>query len=90
MTGSTSGIGLGIAEMFAKEGSNLVLNGLGDRGEIEKLRVSLAKQYGIEVLYHGADMTKEDQIADMVASACYLAGRGAGGAGARARARRPA
>ena len=69
VTGSTSGIGLGIAEGFAKEGINLVLNGFGDAGEIEKLRAGLASKYGVKVLYDGADMSKPDQIEAMMRNA---------------------
>jgi len=66
VTGSTSGIGLGIAEGFAKEGINLVLNGFGDAAEIEKLRAGLASKYGVRVLYDGADMSKPEQIEAMM------------------------
>src|SRR5258708_27983803 len=69
ITGSTSGIGLGIAEGFAKEGLNLVLNGFGDAAEIEKLRAGLASKYGIKVLYDGADMSNPGQIAAMMRKA---------------------
>jgi len=67
ITGSTSGIGLGIAKAFAKQGANIMLNGLGDAAEIEKIRADLEKEFGTKVLYHGANMTKPDEIADMVA-----------------------
>lgn len=69
VTGSTSGIGLGIAEGFAKEGINLVLNGFGDATEIEKLRAGLASKFGVKVLYDGADMSKPDQIEAMMRKA---------------------
>ena len=69
VTGSTSGIGLGIAEGFAKEGVNLVLNGFGDAAEIEKLRAGLASKYGIKVTYDGADMSKPEQIEAMMTKA---------------------
>ena len=69
VTGSTSGIGLGIAEGFAKEGINLVLNGFGDAAEIEKIRAGLASKFGVKVTYDGADMSKPDQIAAMCAKA---------------------
>jgi 3-hydroxybutyrate dehydrogenase len=69
VTGSTSGIGLGIAEGFAKEGINLVLNGFGDAGEIETLRAGLASKYGVKVLYDGADMSKPEQIEAMMRNA---------------------
>lgn len=66
VTGSTSGIGLGIAEAFGAEGANLIINGLGDAKEIEQLRDRLAKQFGVTVLYDAADMSKPDQIEAMV------------------------
>jgi 3-hydroxybutyrate dehydrogenase len=69
VTGSTSGIGLGIATMFVKEGVNVMLNGLGDAAANEKIRADLEKDSGVKVLFHGADMTKADQIADMVKTA---------------------
>lgn len=65
VTGSTSGIGLGIAEGLAKEGVNLVLNGFGDAAEIETIRAGLASKFGVKVTYDGADMSKPDQIAAM-------------------------
>lgn len=66
ITGSTSGIGLGIAEGFAKEGVNLVINGLGDAAEIEKIRAGLASKFGIKVTFIGADMSKPEQIEAMM------------------------
>ncbi len=69
VTGSTSGIGLGIAEGFAKEGVNLVLNGFGDAVEIETLRAGLASKFGIKVTYDGADMSKPEQIEAMMKKA---------------------
>ncbi len=69
VTGSTSGIGLGIAEGFAKEGVNLILNGFGDAAEIEKLRASLASKFGVKVLYDGADMSNPGQIEAMMRKA---------------------
>ena len=69
VTGSTSGIGLGIAERLAAEGANIVLNGLGDPAEIERLRRDLAARHRVSVVYDGADMSKPDAIAAMVGSA---------------------
>ena len=66
VTGSTSGIGLGIAEGLAAQGVNLVLNGFGDVKEIETLRAGLAAKFGVKVLYDGADMSKADQIEAMM------------------------
>lgn len=62
VTGSTSGIGLGIARALAKEGCNLMLNGFGDAAEIEKLRAGIASEFGVKVLYDGADMSKGEAI----------------------------
>jgi 3-hydroxybutyrate dehydrogenase len=65
VTGSTSGIGLGIARGLAGRGSHVVLNGFGDAGEIERTRSELSEQYGIEVHYSGADMSKVAEITAM-------------------------
>jgi 3-hydroxybutyrate dehydrogenase len=69
VTGSTSGIGRAIAEAYAREGANVMLNGFGDAAEIEALRAGLEKQHGVKARFHGADMTQPAQIADMVATA---------------------
>ena len=69
VTGSTSGIGLGIATRFAAEGANIVLNGFGDAGQIEALRARLAAQHKVTVIYDGADMLKPETIAEMVRKA---------------------
>src|SRR5215468_1206529 len=67
VTGSTSGIGKAIAEAFAGQGCNVMLNGFGDAAAIEKQRAALAQQCGVAVAYHGADMSKPKEIADLVA-----------------------
>ena len=69
VTGSTSGIGLGIARSLAGAGANLMLNGFGDAAQIEALRAGLAKEFGVKVGYNGADMSKPEQIHAMVAAA---------------------
>jgi 3-hydroxybutyrate dehydrogenase len=69
VTGSTSGIGLGIAEVLAREGANVILNGFGDKGEIEALRARLADTHRVTVKYDGADMSKADAIEAMMKSA---------------------
>ncbi|MFB0922605.1 MAG: SDR family NAD(P)-dependent oxidoreductase, partial [Alphaproteobacteria bacterium] len=57
VTGSTSGIGLGVARALAKAGANVMLNGFGDADEIENLRASLARDCGVTVAYSGADLS---------------------------------
>ena len=65
VTGSTSGIGLGIAEALVAAGANIVLNGFGDAGEIEEIRQRL-ESTGVRAVYNGADMSKPDTIEAMV------------------------
>jgi 3-hydroxybutyrate dehydrogenase len=67
VTGSTSGIGLGIARKFAGQGCNLMLNGFGDAAQIEATRAGLATEFGIGVGYSAADMSKPDDVKKMVA-----------------------
>lgn len=66
ITGSTSGIGQGIAEAFAAKGCNIVLNGFGDAAEIERLRAKLAADHQVIVRYDNADMSKGDAITSMM------------------------
>jgi 3-hydroxybutyrate dehydrogenase len=66
VTGSTSGIGLGIARALGGAGANLLINGFGDAAEIEALRAGLAKEFGIKVAFSGADISKPAQIREMV------------------------
>ncbi len=67
VTGSTSGIGLGIAEALAAAGYGVVLNGLGNADEIEAIRTRLAEKYRVVVRYASADMSRPETIATMVA-----------------------
>lgn len=69
VTGSTSGIGLGIAHGFAAAGANVVINGFGDADDIEKERVQLDTLGAGAVVYDGADMSQPDEITAMVARA---------------------
>ncbi len=69
VTGSTSGIGLACARAMAKDGANIVLNGLGDATEIEKIRAGIESEFGVKAVYSPADMLNADEIAGMVALA---------------------
>ncbi len=69
VTGSTSGIGLGIARAFAHEGANIVLNGFGDAAGIEKIRADLAAEFSVTVVYSAADMSQPHDITAMVEDA---------------------
>lgn len=75
ITGSTSGIGLGIADGLAAAGANVMLNGFGDAGAIENERAGLETRHGIKALYNGADMTKPDQIRALVGAAAEAFGK---------------
>ncbi|WP_234484289.1 3-hydroxybutyrate dehydrogenase [Noviherbaspirillum pedocola] len=66
VTGSTSGIGLGIARGLAAQGANLLINGFGDARETRRVCAQLAEAHGIEVRFHGADMSQPAEIRDMV------------------------
>lgn len=66
VTGSTSGIGRGIATALARQGHNIVLNGFGDAAEIEALRLQLQTEHGVQVRYSGADLSQLDQIETMM------------------------
>ncbi|HEY1936116.1 MAG TPA: 3-hydroxybutyrate dehydrogenase [Acetobacteraceae bacterium] len=74
VTGSTSGIGLGIARALAAEGADIMLNGFGDAAQIEALRASLTAEHGVRVAYSAADMSKPDQIAGMIAETAKTLG----------------
>jgi len=69
VTGSTSGIGLGIARGLAAGGANIMLNGFGDPGEIEAIREEIANGHNIKVLYSNANMADGTEIAAMIAEA---------------------
>ena len=66
ITGSTSGIGLGIARAFASAGASVVINGFGKAEEIEQTLAGLQDGSGTRAIYSSADMTKPDEIAQMV------------------------
>jgi 3-hydroxybutyrate dehydrogenase len=67
VTGSTSGIGLGIATALAAEGCNVMLNGFGDPAAIERLRAGLAERHGVRAAYFAADMANPAEIRALVA-----------------------
>ncbi|MGA0608178.1 3-hydroxybutyrate dehydrogenase [Phenylobacterium sp. VNQ135] len=75
VTGSSSGIGQALAEALAGQGVNVVLNGFGDPAQIEAERARIEAETGVKVRYHGADMTKPEQIRDLIAFARSEFGR---------------
>jgi 3-hydroxybutyrate dehydrogenase len=75
VTGSTSGIGLGIAQALAQAGAEIMLNGFGDPLEIEKIRAELAAETKAKIVYDGADMSKPESIAAMCANATKIFGK---------------
>ncbi|CAN7348573.1 3-hydroxybutyrate dehydrogenase [Massilia sp. LjRoot122] len=66
VTGSTSGIGLGIARSLAEQGANIVFNGFGDAQQIEKLYTDVGSEFGVQTAYHNADMSKPGEIEAMM------------------------
>lgn len=75
ISGSTSGIGLAFAKAIAARGGDVVLNGLGDPSEIERTRAELEASCGVRVRYHAANMTRGEEVADMVAYGKHELGR---------------
>ena len=75
VTGSTSGIGLGIARALAEQGADIVLNGFGDASEIEKLRASLASEFDVNVSFCDADVSNAQQVRAMIAHSAARTGR---------------
>ena len=74
VTGSTSGIGLGIARALAAQGCNVMLNGFGNTSEIKAMREQLEQEFGIKVLYSGADMSRPPEIQTMMSEAEHQMG----------------
>jgi len=68
VTGSTSGIGLGIAQALARDGANIVINGLGTETDNAKA-IAAVKEHGTRVAFDGANMLRHNQIAEMIAKA---------------------
>src|SRR5499426_1862124 len=75
ITGSTSGIGLGVARALAAAGSAVVLNGFGKADEIEATQGQLASEFGVRVAYSGANMSKPEDIAAMIEGVLSKFGR---------------
>jgi 3-hydroxybutyrate dehydrogenase len=69
VTGSTSGIGLGIARALGAEGCAVMMNGFGDAAEIERLRAGMAGELGVQVLFNGADLSEPEGCAALISSA---------------------
>lgn len=68
VTGSTSGIGLGMARALAAQGCDVMLNGFGDPAAVEALRAGLEQEHRVKVRHHGADLSKPEQVAALVAA----------------------
>ncbi|RZI84469.1 MAG: 3-hydroxybutyrate dehydrogenase [Rubrivivax sp.] len=75
VTGSTSGIGLGIARAFAAQGAHIVLNGFGDADQIDTARVALEREFGVKALYSPADMSRPAEVRAMAQLAIDTFGR---------------
>jgi len=75
VTGSTSGIGLGIAKELARLGADLVLNGFGEASEIEAIRSSIEREHGVHAVYDGADMSRGDAVRGLIAATVETFGR---------------
>ena len=75
ITGSTSGIGLAMAEAFAGAGANIMLNGLGDAEEIEATRARLETTFGVKVVYSAANMLQPEEISGMISDAASEFGK---------------
>jgi 3-hydroxybutyrate dehydrogenase len=74
ITGSTSGIGLGIAQALAQQGVNVLMNGFGDPAQIKNLRMRLELEHNVKVVHSGADMGSPPQIHAMIAEAEQIFG----------------
>jgi 3-hydroxybutyrate dehydrogenase len=75
VTGSTSGIGLGIAKELARLGADLVLNGFGEVGEIEAIRSGIEREHGVRAAYDGTDMSKGEAVRGLITTAVHKFGR---------------
>jgi 3-hydroxybutyrate dehydrogenase len=75
VTGSTSGIGLGIATALAAAGADVMLNGFGDSAAIEALKLELSESFNVRTAYNGADMSKRAEIEGLIKAATHELGR---------------
>ncbi|MFL9828733.1 3-hydroxybutyrate dehydrogenase [Rhodoplanes sp. SY1] len=75
VTGSTSGIGLGVARALAAKGADIMLNGFGDPAEIEKIKTGIAKEFGVKTAYSGADLSKPAETKGLIESATKELGK---------------
>lgn len=66
ITGSTSGIGLGIANKLASAGHNVILNGFGSSSDIEAVRQEMERRYNVGIGYHDADVSKPEEVKNMM------------------------
>jgi 3-hydroxybutyrate dehydrogenase len=75
VTGSTSGIGLGIAKVLASQGADIVLNGFGDAREVEAIRSGIERMQGVRAIYDSADMSQSIAVRKLVTAAVQKLGR---------------
>ncbi|KAA5602698.1 3-hydroxybutyrate dehydrogenase [Blastochloris sulfoviridis] len=75
VTGSTSGIGLGIAQALAAKGADVMLNGFGEPAEIERLRTDIAETHKVRAAYNGADLSKPAETKGLIEAAIAQFGR---------------
>ena len=75
VTGSTSGIGLGIARSLAGAGASIMMNGLGDADDIERVRAQLTEEYGVRVAFDGADLSRREEVNRLVVETIGVLGR---------------
>jgi 3-hydroxybutyrate dehydrogenase len=75
VTGSTSGIGLGIAKVLANQGADIVLNGFGDGKEIEAIRSAIEREHDVRAVYDGADMSRGEAVRGLVETTVRKLGR---------------